>query len=61
MNHVFESRTVTLNSGGEITLHLSVAFLSLSAADQDFVYDLLRKIHIYERSKPVGAVPGDRP
>lgn len=43
-----ESRSVTLKSGGTLTLSASTKFLALSSADRKFVFDLIDKLEAYE-------------
>lgn len=43
-----EARSVTLKSGGTLTLSASTKFLSLSAADRKFVFELIDKLEEYE-------------
>lgn len=43
-----ESRSVTLKSGGTLTLSASTKFMSLSSADRKFVFDLIDKLEAYE-------------
>ncbi len=49
---VGESRSVSLASGGMLTLSATANFLSLSSADRKFVFDLIDKLEAYaEASK----------
>jgi len=43
-----ESRSVTLKSGGTLTLSASTKFMALSATDRKFVFDLIDKLEDYE-------------
>jgi hypothetical protein len=43
-----ESRSVELKSGGTLTLSATTKFMSLSAADRKFVFDLIDKLEEYE-------------
>lgn len=43
-----ESRSVTLRSGGTLTLAATTKFMALSAADRKFVFDLIDKLEAYE-------------
>jgi hypothetical protein len=45
---VGEARSVELRSGGTLTLSASTKFLSLSAADRKFVFDLIDQLEAYE-------------
>ena len=45
-----ESKTVTLKSGGTLTLSASVGFFSLSAADRSFVFSLVERLEEYEQT-----------
>jgi hypothetical protein len=45
---VGESRSVTLKSGGTLTLSASTKFLALSSADRKFVFDLIDQLESYE-------------
>jgi hypothetical protein len=45
-----ESRSVTLKSGGTLTLSASTKFLALSATDRKFVFELIDKLEDYETS-----------
>lgn len=45
-----ESRSVTLKSGGTLTLSASTKFLALSSADRKFVFELIDKLEEYETS-----------
>jgi hypothetical protein len=44
-----ESRSVTLNSGGTLTLSASTKFMALSSADRNFVFGLIDKLEEYEQ------------
>lgn len=44
-----EARSVALRSGGTLTLSASTKFLSLSAADRKFVFELIDKLEEYEQ------------
>lgn len=46
-----ESRSVTLKSGGTLTLSASVQFMSLSPADRTFVFELIDKLAAYEQGE----------
>jgi hypothetical protein len=43
-----ESRSVTLKSGGTLTLSASTKFVALSASDRKFVFDLFDQLTAYE-------------
>jgi len=43
------SRSITLKSGGTVTLSASVDFLALSPNDRAFLYDLIDKLAAYEQ------------
>jgi hypothetical protein len=43
------SRSVTLKSGGSLTLHVSADLLSLAGEDRKFVFDLIDKLEEYEK------------
>jgi hypothetical protein len=43
-----ESRSVTLRSGGTLTISASAGFLSLSSGDRNFVFGLIDKLEEYE-------------
>jgi hypothetical protein len=45
-----ESRTITLENGGTLTLSLNVNILSLKGADRNFVFKLIDEIEAYENS-----------
>jgi hypothetical protein len=47
-----ESRTVTLRSGGVLTISASTGFLALSSEDRKFVFDLIDKLADYESGTP---------
>lgn len=44
-----ESRTVTLRSGGTLTISASAGWLSLSADDRKFVFGLIDELTAYEK------------
>lgn len=44
-----ESRSVTLRSGGTLTISASTGFLSLSSADRKFVFGLIDSLEAYEK------------
>lgn len=44
-----ESRSVTLKSGGTLTLSASTKFMALSSTDRKFVFDLIDKLEEYEQ------------
>lgn len=46
-----ESRSVTLQSGGTLTISATVGWLSLSTEDRRFVFDLIDKLAEYEQKK----------
>lgn len=52
---VGESRTVTLASGGTLTLSASVGFMKLAKADRDFVFGLIDQLDQYEADNPSAA------
>ena len=43
-----EQRTVTLTSGGTLTISASVGFMKLNKADRDFVFRLIDQLDAYE-------------
>ena len=45
-----ESRSVTLKSGGTLTLSASTKFLALSSTYRKFVFELIDKLEEYETS-----------
>lgn len=45
-----ESRSVTLRSGGTLTISASTGFLSLSSVDRTFVFGLIDKLEEYEKN-----------
>jgi hypothetical protein len=47
-----ESRTVTLRSGGTLTLSASTKFMALSSSDRTFVFGLIDKLEEYEKENP---------
>jgi hypothetical protein len=47
-----ESRSVTLKSGGTLTLSASTKFMALSSADRNFVFGLIDKLEEYEKENP---------
>lgn len=47
-----ESHSVTLRSGGTLTLAASTKFFKLAAADRTFVFSLLDKLQEYEQANP---------
>jgi hypothetical protein len=55
-----ESRTVTLKSGGTLTLSASTGFFSLSSTDRNFVFGLIDKLEEYERQSTNGGNGGGK-
>jgi hypothetical protein len=51
------TRKINLESGGTITVIAAVDFLTLSAADRQFVFEVIDRLSAYERDNPV--VPPD--
>lgn len=51
---VGESRTVTLRSGGTLTISASAGWLSLSADDRKFVFGLIDELTEYEQKSAIG-------
>jgi hypothetical protein len=49
-----ERKTVTLKSGGTLTVLASTTFMSLSAKDRSFVFSLVEKLEEYERELAEG-------
>ncbi len=45
-----ESRSITLKSGGMLTLSASARFFDLERSDRDFVFELLDRLRAYEQS-----------
>jgi hypothetical protein len=50
--HPGESRSVSLLSGGTLTVSASAKFLSLSSADRTFVFELIDKLEEYAKKIP---------
>jgi len=46
-----ESRSVSLKSGGTLTLSATTKFMALSASDRKFVFDLIDKLEEYEQQQ----------
>jgi hypothetical protein len=44
-----ESRSVTLKSGGTLTLHTTTKFMALSVTDRAFVFELIDKLVDYDQ------------
>lgn len=49
-----ESRSVTLRSGGTLTVSATTKFMALSASDRKFVFDLIDKLEAYETQDKAG-------
>jgi hypothetical protein len=47
-----EQRSVTLSSGGTLTLSASVGFMKLAKKDRDFVFGLIDQLDAYENENP---------
>jgi hypothetical protein len=54
------THSLTLRSGGQVTLSVSVNVMELSVQDRNFVFDLIDKLRDYENGEASSAVSSDK-